>query len=340
MGWHGPPDACGCCETPCEHSGCPAFTDDLSGGFDSEDWESIGDLRILHCPIDSDAMRVIVSVSSGGRAIIQYNEGSYLYAAWTGGVLSICTNDGELDDELADCEVDDPPADPVTLCVSWSGGTLRASVDGQLISAEVSATGGRRAGVSTSGSPTDFTLSNITEECPVCAGEACGFATIDCPVCDGALSMWWAIELSGVTSATGFCPEANCTDLDGLYVVGPLEEASVGGWTSFCAAGEAFTGVCLSDDSCFRFAQIIFGRPSSGDLAGHYLLIVEFVSQGSCNEELGLPMLHFFHDFGTEEPDCMSEMPITIPSGETLFVTTPKCQASTASVTITPIPPP
>ena len=167
-----------------------------------------------------------------------------------------------------------------------------------------------------------------------------GLLLTSCTACEeGVASAWYMIQIAGVTAATGFCPAANCASVNGVYVLGPLEQATLPELT-LCAAGEPFTGVCLVDSSCFRFVQIIFMQPTAGDLAGHYLLLVELVSQGACNEELGLPTMRFIHDFGTERPHCVEALPVVIEGGTVDFVTTPKCSAATATCSVSAISPP
>lgn len=164
--------------------------------------------------------------------------------------------------------------------------------------------------------------------------------TTSCTECSGDVaSAWYLVQISGVTPDFGFCPEANCSSVDGMYVLGPVEQAALPGQT-LCLAGDPFTGVCLIDESCFRFVQIVFIRETTGPLANHYLLLVELVSDADCNEELGLPTMRFVHDFGLTRPDCIDSFPLTINGGTVEYLTSPKCSAASATCTISAIGPP
>lgn len=163
-----------------------------------------------------------------------------------------------------------------------------------------------------------------------------------CAICQGEVtSQYYRVDLAGIADDDGLCSGGrSCADLNGSYVLGPLTELSVEGDT-FCAAGLEIAGVCRDDDSCFALLRIVFERPDTGDLAGHYLVYVELSSTGDCNEDTGEPIMTFLHDFGDlSPPDCIGSFPLAIVGGEVEFVITPKCSASSATCTITAISPP
>lgn len=168
-------------------------------------------------------------------------------------------------------------------------------------------------------------------------GSSVPLETVTCEQCAGDVaSAWYAVDLSGIVNDFGFCPQANCGSLDGLYVVGPLQSGSVGGVPplAWCAADVPIVGVCRDDNSCFAVLHLAIYRPTTGLHANQYILQVQLVSQGDCDEEGGLPVMHFTHVFGVEKPDCLDAFPITIAGGEVDYALSPKCSAAGATCTV------
>lgn len=204
--------------------GCPAFEDDLSGGFDSEVWESIGSLRILHEEMCVDEMRVTVSVVDGGKAVLQYNAetGEYLWAQWSSGVLSLGYYDtvAESEAELTSCEVDDPPDGRLTLCLSWINGSLKANAGDVFAFANgVDPTGGLRAGVSSSGSPENFSLgvTALDGSCLPCSGVDWCVAG-SCQSCDPPFQPnIWMVSMPPLDNDD--CAAGNCDNFEGEWIL-------------------------------------------------------------------------------------------------------------------------
>jgi hypothetical protein len=110
---------------------------------------------------------------------------------------------------------------------------------------------------------------------------------------------------------------------------------------SICTHGIEIDGVCRTDDSCFSLARLTFQKPDIGPFAGEYIVLVELSSTNMCDEDVGEPVMSFVHSFGTEAaPHCINDFPIEISGGDVEFIITPKCSASGATCTITPIPAP
>ena len=188
----------------------------------------------------------------------------------------------------------------------------------------------RRSGSTSSelpGSSSTSTSSLQTSHCAICQSEV--------------TSQYYRVDLAGIAADEGLCSGGrSCADLNGSYVLGPLAEFTVEGNT-YCAAGLEIAGVCRDDDSCFAQLRLVFERPDTGDLAGHYLVYVELSSTGDCNEDTGEPIMTFLHDYGElAPPDCIGSFPYAIAGGLVEFVITPKCSAGGATCTITAISPP
>lgn len=159
--------------------------------------------------------------------------------------------------------------------------------------------------------------------------------TTGCVFCQsGLVAEYYQVEISGIVEHTD-C--ADCGALDGVYIVGPMQQVFLGGEPANCSDAIVLATNCGESESpgCYGLLGLQFYQ--SG---GSYRLLVTIQTGATpCGQGGGQPTIEFEKSFGGSPPNCLVD-------GESLpFVTngvpgTERCDASGATCIVTAIPAP
>lgn len=159
--------------------------------------------------------------------------------------------------------------------------------------------------------------------------------TTGCVFCQGGLvAEYYQVEISGIVEHTN-CDD--CASLDGVYIVGPMQQISVDGEPANCSAAILLATTCGESDEpgCYGLLGLQFYQ--SGD--GFHLLVTLQTGATPCGQGGGQPTIEFEKDFGPSAPHCLVDGE-SLPFLTNGVPTTERCDASGATCIVTAIPAP
>jgi len=159
--------------------------------------------------------------------------------------------------------------------------------------------------------------------------------TTGCVFCSGGVvAEYYQVEISGMAEHTD-CDD--CAALDGVYILGPVQQTSDEGEPFDCSAFIVLDTVCGASEEpgCYGVLAMQFYQN-----LGAYRLLVTLRTGGTpCGQGGGQPTIEWEKSYGGSPPDCLVD-------GESLpFITngvptTERCDASGATCIVTAIPAP
>jgi len=321
----------------------------------SGSWETLGNvlrgsgtvLATTPSPTGS-SMHVSVKVKGTGSVTIllaaDENATSYISATLTfgaEGTLSVSPTGGEGDSESVPLATDEDTW--YTLAACYNGTTARASVGATTVTATLTDVTGDRAGLkaSTTSNFDDFFAAEVSEDCADCpAGTVIG--TTGCVFCAGGqVAEYYQIELSGMAE---FDRCSDCSSLDGVYIMGPMQQIYSDGDPVACAYGMLVPSICADSDEpgCYGVIGLQFYQA----FGAFHLLVTLQTSATPCGQGGGQPAIEWQKDFAPSAPDCLFLDGFGVPQPQTLpwitngVPTTERCDGSGATCIVTPIPGP
>jgi hypothetical protein len=229
-----------------------------------------------------------------------------------------------------------------TLTTCYNGSFAKASVAGTNVSALLGDVTGDRVGLRATMTSEfdDLFAAEVGETCAACTGG--DIDTTGCVFCaGGVVAEYYQVEISGMAE---FANCDDCESLDGVYIVGPVQQTSVGGDPFDCSDAMLLATVCGASDEpgCYGLLALQFYQS-----LGAYRVLVTLRTGGTpCGQGGGQPTIEWEKSFGATAPDCLFRDGFGIPQPESLpwvtngVPTTERCDGSAATCTITAIPAP
>ncbi|MDZ4781236.1 MAG: hypothetical protein SGJ19_13360 [Planctomycetia bacterium] len=185
--------------------------------------------------------------------------------------------------------------------------------------------GGGSSGSSGGGSTSTSTSS--TSSLPI--------ETTGCVFCAGGLvAEYYQVEISGMAEHTN-CDD--CAALDGVYIVGPVQQTSIGGDPFDCSDAFLLTTVCGGSDEpgCYGVLALQFYQTG-----GAFRVLVTLRTGATpCGQGGGQPTIEWEKNYGGAAPDCLLENEL-LPFITNGVPTTERCDGSAATCIVTAIPAP
>ncbi len=333
--------------------------DDTDLGIEWEEisgsWETLG--NVLHgsgtvlattpSPTGS-SMHVTVKVKGTGSVTIllaaDEDATSYISATLTfgaEGTLSLNQTGGDGDGDSVELATEEDVWYTLTAC--YNGTTARATVDATSVNATLSGISGDRAGLkaSTTGDLDDFLAAEVSEDCGQCAGGSV-IGTTGCVFCaGGVVAEYYQVEISGMAEFAN-CPD--CAALDGVYIMGPMQQIHIDGDPVNCSDGMLLATICADSDEpgCYGLIGLQFYQAG-----GAFHLLVNLQSGGTpCGQGGGQPSIEWEMDFAPSAPDCLFLDEFGVPQPRSLtwvangVPTTERCDGSGATCIVMAIPAP
>ena len=250
------------------------------------------------------------------------------------GSLSVSQTGGEGDSESIDLAPDEDVWYTLTAC--FNGTTARATVDTTSVSATFAGITGDRAGLkaSTASDFDDFFAAEVSEGCAQCASGGV-IGTTGCVFCAGGLvAEYYQIEISGMAE---FANCSDCEALDGVYIVGPVQQLFDDGDPVNCSDAVLVATICNEDSEPGCYGQIGLQFYQSG---GAFRIVVTFQTGGTdCGQGGGQPRIEWEKVYVGPAPDCLLDHE-TLPWITNGVPTTERCDGSGATCVVTAIPGP
>jgi hypothetical protein len=145
---------------------------------------------------------------------------------------------------------------------------------------------------------------------------------------------YYQIEISGIVEHTD-CED--CETLDGVYIVGPVQQIVLGGDPANCSDAILLATTCgeSAEPDCYGLLALQFYQT-----AGTYRLLVTLQSGATpCGLGGGQPMIEFEKDFGVAPPNCLV-IGESVPFLSNGIPGTERCDASGATCIVMAIPAP
>jgi hypothetical protein len=255
---------------------------------------------------------------------------SYISATLTfgaEGTLSVSQTGGEGDTESVPLATEEDTWYILVAC--YDGTTARATVDATTVAATLSGISSDRAGLkaSTASDFDDFFAAEISEDCAQCSG--------------GVVAEYYQVEISGMAE---FEDCSDCESLDGVYIMGPMQQINIDGDPINCSDGMLLATICAESEApgCYGLIGLQFFQDG-----GAFHLLVNLQSGGTpCGQGGGQPAIEWEMDFAPSPPDCLLLDEFGVPQPRSLtwitngVPTTERCDGSGATCIVTAIPAP
>jgi hypothetical protein len=318
-------------------------------------WQILGNLLIGSGTVlattaspTASAMHVSVKVKGTGSVTILLaadpSAASYVAATLTFGAtgrLSVSQTGGSGDGESVPLATDEDAWYTFTAC--YNGTIAQAAVGATTVTATLTGVSGDRAGLQASVASDfdDFFAAEVSVECAECP-DSTVIDTTGCVFCaGGVVAEYYQVEISGMTEFS------NCTDcatLDGVYILGPIQQTTEGGDPFDCSGALLLPTVCGASDEpgCYGVTALQFYQAF-----GAYRALVTFRTGSTpCGQGGGQPVIEWEQSYGGAPPDCLFRDAFGVAQPEVLpwitngVPTTERCDGSGATCTITAIPAP
>ncbi len=159
--------------------------------------------------------------------------------------------------------------------------------------------------------------------------------TTGCVFCqDGIVAEYYQIEISGVAEHTD-C--GDCASLDGVYIVGPVQQLFAEGEPLNCADSIPLATVCAESEEpgCYGLLTMQFYQA-----AGQYRLLVTLQTGATlCGQGGGQPSIEWEKELGVAAPNCLVNAE-SLPFISNGLPTTERCDGSAATCIVSAIPAP
>jgi hypothetical protein len=318
----------------------------------SGSWETLG--NVLHgsgtvlattSSPSGPSMHVTVKVKGTGSVTIllaaDEDATNYISATLTfgaEGTLSVSQTGGEGDSESVPLATEEDTW--YTLVACYDGTTARATVDATTVAATLSDITGDRAGLkaSTANDFDDFFAAEISEDCAQCSGGGV-IGTTGCVFCaGGVVAEYYQVEISGMAEFAD-CPD--CESLDGVYIMGPMQQINIDGDPINCSDGMLLGTICAESDApgCYGLIGLQFFQ----DGGTFHLLVNLQTGATDCGHGGGQPSIEWEASFGPSPPDCLFLDEFGVPQPQSLtwitngIPTTERCDGSGATCIVTAI---
>ncbi len=226
----------------------------------------------------------------------------------------------------------------------YNGTTARASAGAYSVAANLPGVTGDRAGFDANETVQvdNFYAAQVSEECAVCETLDEVIDVTGCVFCaDGEVAEYYQVEISGVDEHTD-C--SDCGSIDGVYIIGPMEQKFSEGEPLNCAASLEVDTKCDgdTDPGCYGLLTLQFYQAS-----GQYRVLLNFQTGATdCGQGGGQPAIEWEEELGASAPDCLFldeegvAQEITLPWISDGIPTTERCTGAASTVTIRAIPAP
>lgn len=159
--------------------------------------------------------------------------------------------------------------------------------------------------------------------------------TTGCSFCqDGVVAEYYQVEISGMAEHTD-C--ADCAALDGVYIVGPVQQIFIAGEPVNCSDAILTATICMESEApgCYGLLGLQFYQAGGA----FHLLVTLQTGATLCGVGGGQPMISWERDYAGSPPNCLVDGE-SLPFLSNGIPTTERCDGSAATCIVTAIPAP